>query len=687
MIHEPVNRSNAESTSTGGGPNALNVSNHGFGMNNSGHSCCSCSTRGGIDTYGNVSLSNIFADEEEQIDIFGENSMIGFITALQLEQNLKNEQEGHHTCPHHSGSFERKSPQKKNNSMKSIKTIGTDSTSTWQGSCNSFLGMGDELLDLSFTVNDFDKGNDDLSLHTKNTTSSCTSATKKIPRNLSRKDILLSNLKETANANSKVNIHGTARSTTPKVTNSLVVTGGGMHHCFDDENQNLNVDQSPRKPVRRGEECETLLGNEAVPRTKQLRDALDLLSNKIDIPNFDEESSSSEVIKINISSASRNEQGRDNSDRWDCRITDSISKVPLSCSSHSEGELSSKEDSAPKCPRRGKSPSRSVIVKPKVLLSENLGKNPTITNSATEKDPTECKSSPSPKKKVMKIAIKDLEKYISDAPETNGKIKSAISSLRYQKILQAAEDTHLRRRNENERVKISMNVVVSRDVGTSPYSTKCFVPQSIAVDSSDCSLSSMDDSSRSFIRETRYPPHTNVTPTRRRNNISPSKSSRFAIKSPSSSKQIVVTNVKSNSKTLNPKASTQISSTITSSTKGLPQILRRVKSCNVVDEVQVNIIDDSNIENFNGVKSSLSSSKKRYDSPIVRPAEYIFPPGTPTTPPNAATQITALSSPQRRKILVDTTEEGDCVHCLHHRDKPPTSPRRYITPTRGSRSK
>jgi hypothetical protein len=756
MIRAPVNRRNITTNTKGNGQNTLNVSNHGLlnisghgsnGLNLSGHSCCSSTTRGGNNNnYADVSLSNIFADEEERIDIFGENSMVGFITALQIERNGKSERQ-ETCCQYQHESFERPAPQKKINSMKSMKTIGTDSTSTWQGSCNSFIGMGDELLDLSFTVNDFDKGNDDLSLHAKKTVASPASQSKMIPRNLSRKDIQLNNFKKERTPAKAI---GSKRSLQPKGPNALVVTGGGMHHCFTEENGKSNADQSPRKPVRRCEEDETLQPeDEAATGRQKLKEAVVNLSKIIDVPNMnvDEESSSSEVIKINVAPISRSKEGDESSDRADCGSFATVRDQPslsLPCTTsiaQSTGEVSSKEDSAPKCPRRGASPTRSVIAelrdrsieKPTSLSSNKVNDSgSSFTHRVSETSTTEYKSPPSPRKKVMMIAIKDLEKYVSDKSETDGKIqKAAISANRYKKIMKAAEEKQLHRNDENERVKISKNAITGSDGGASPHSTKMSIPKSIAVDCSDRSLSSMDDSSRPFIHENRSPLPGIVTATRRKNNLFKWKSNRSVTSSPSSSKRNATTNVRTNPKTIIQKSSaspkarkimrasscviltepttdanldlvktssnsgrkfTRSSSCIFGKSKTLPQKvfdtsvdikndvpekpsrllkkLRRVSSCcDIVSEGQTRIANNS---------KNTTGTKTRYDSPIIRPTTSVAsPPGTTNV---------SVSSPHRQQhVNCAAVVGGDGKSCYHHhRDKPPTSPRRYITPTRAT---
>jgi hypothetical protein len=779
MLRAPVNQSNVASIATGKNQNALSASNHGGcllnmsghgsnGLNVSLHSCCSCSstTKGGNNSnYADVSLSNIFADEEEQMDIFGENSMVGFITALQMEQNGTSERPKTPGCQYHPKSFEGQHSQKKISPMKSMRTIGTDSTSTWQGSCNSFLGMDDELLDLSFTVNDFDKGNDDLSLHTKNTTASDSSPTKTVPRTLSRKDIDLNSCK-------KERTSSTTKRTLklkPNRSSTLVVTGGGMHHCFSEESGKSSADQSPRKPVRRCEEEETEQpdDNVAAGGRQKLRDAVEILSNVLEVPTMqlDEESTSSEVIKINVGPVSRNSRADEISNHTDCSSTfQSCKDLPsqsLPCSmslSQSYSEVSSKEDSAPKCPRRGTSPARSIAgardhpceAEPAVSKRTDCA---SFNQRGAELGTTECKTPPSPRKKVMMIAIKDLEKYVSDVSETDGKIqKAAISTSRYKKIMKAAEEKQLNCINENERVKIS----TSTAAGTSPYSTRLSIPESIAVDCSDRSLSSMDDSGRPFLHDNRSPPPGIVTAKLRKNNLFKAKSTRSLVKSPSSCNRIsTTTNARTNPKMLNQKPSVSpktrriiraasclaITDSTTTSTVNpkktsscnrgknvsgrkfmrssscllgksnsndsfsptcvseesadtSPELkiettvqqtrfvnkLRRVSSC--CDIVNPNLIRNGDPNQKNIVE--VVPKTRQYDSPIIRPTTFLTSMSEIPT-----TSTIDVSSPQRQpprlaKSIVIIGDDGKQYHHHHHRDKPPTSPRRYITPTRGS---
>lgn len=293
---------------------APNVSNHGLlkikgqnstCLNTSLHSVCSLV---GNSSYGNCSLSNIFDDDEERIDIFGESSTVGLTAVLLMEQNLN-------SAADHSESIERRKMQRKNSSINSLKSFGTES-GTWQGSCNSFIGMDDELLDLSFNVNDFDKQNDGLSLHksmNENTFGAGTGKTKRIPRNLSKKDIELSNYKNKSSPKSfKACIQDMKRTALSKATNSVFVAGGGMQRCFGDDNGNAGADLSPRKPVRRCEEEEEMrpYNETTISITKLMREAADLLSLPVD------DSSCCEVIKISIPSPSKKKE-QDESDHHD----------------------------------------------------------------------------------------------------------------------------------------------------------------------------------------------------------------------------------------------------------------------------------------------------------------------------------------------------------------------------------
>ena len=620
---------------------APNVSNHGLlkakGQNStclstSSHSCCSTATRGGNNSYGNCSLSNIFDDDEERIDIFGENSMVGLTTVLLMEQNLN-------CAADHSESIERRKMQRKNSSINSIKSFGTES-GTWQGSCNSFIGMDDELLDLSFTVNDFDKQNDGLSLHkslNENTLGAGAGQTKRIPRNLSKKDIELSNYKNKSSPKSfKACIQGMQRTALSKATNSVFVTGGGMQRCFGDDNGNSGADHSPRKPVRRCEKEDEKMrpyNETTLSLTKLMRDAADLLSLPVD------DSSCCEVIKISIPSPSKKEEQAE-SDHHERGLSlasdDDVTTSPLQFSTRSRGEISSKEDTAPKYPRRGKSPP------------------------------------PSPRKKVMMIALKDLEKYVSDVPETNGKSQNAaISPLKYKSIMKAAED-----------------------IGSLPSSTKHSIPKSVAVSCSDRSVSSMDDSGRSSIKDNARSPPAHVTMKRRKNTIVKSKSSRSVANSSPSRKGNVATVEKTKEKPLTHKS---------------PKMTRRIKravSCQALCEPSSEDLNTGQAGTNDRGRSLVFREKipsqrifSRSNSCRIESETTVAHPFTKL--PTKMVSINSTKVPEKipsqrhfsrsqsfntepetataRKLITSTSKVvvGDCP-----RDRPPISPRRYATPTK-----
>ena len=311
----------------------------------------------------------------------------------------------------------------------------------------------------------------------------------------------------------------------------------------------------------------------------------------------------------------------------------------------------------------------------------------------------------------------------------------------------------MKRNNEKERVKISRNRVSGRDVSISPYSPKLSIPKSIAVDCSDRSLSSMDDSSRPFIHDNRSPPPGIVTATRRKNNLFKVKSSRSVTNSPASCSRTISTNVRTDSKTtvdqtssasptprkfaraascrvvtepkttdvhvdqkktssgnrgrnvsarkymrsssclfgsssnnssLSPYNGTTVSTDSNNETSVKPtrflKKLRRVSSCcDIVNEGRVR-------DTVNNSKSNNIGPKSRFDSPIIGPT------ASPSGPMTNIDISTSLQHHQQQ--LVDSVvgvvvgrdgkQQQQQQHHHHLRDKPPTSPRRYITPTRAT---
>ena len=108
------------------------------GLNSSAHGC---HNGGGMDGVVEQSLSDLFADDEESFDIFGDRSMAGSITALLAEDD------------------DSRRVTRATSSLKSVKSVFS-----WQGSCESFNGAGDELLNLSGSANDLFPSNSDLAL-------------------------------------------------------------------------------------------------------------------------------------------------------------------------------------------------------------------------------------------------------------------------------------------------------------------------------------------------------------------------------------------------------------------------------------------------------------------------------------------------------------------------------------------
>ena len=265
----------------------------------------------------------------------------------------------------------------------------------------------------------------------------------------------------------------------------------------------------------------------------------------------------------------------------------------------------------------------------------------------------------------MMIALKDLEKYVSDAPETNGRSQNAaISPLKYKSIMKAAED-----------------------IGSLPSSTKHSIPKSVAVSCSDRSVSSMDDSGRSSIKDNARSPPAHVTMKRRKNTIVKSKSSRSVANSSPSRKGNVATVEKTKEKPLTHKS---------------PKMTRRIKravSCQALCEPSSEDLNTGQAGTNDRGRSLVFREKipsqrifSRSNSCRIESETTVAHPFTKSPTKMVSVKIpsqrhfsrsqsfnTEPETATARKLITSTSKVvgGDCP-----RDRPPISPRRCLTPTK-----
>jgi hypothetical protein len=476
----------------GAGNGLPNSSAHNF-VNISGHSC---NTR--THYARDVSLSNIFADDEETIGIFGENSLVGFTTTQATDTTERKPR-----------------PQPKD------LLISIGSSSNWQGSCNSFLGSSSELLDLSFIINDFEKCNDQLSLHKKIAASPKPNS---VQKQLSFKDKMLMRFHANANQNTAIPAAvspGKKRTIRPKVSYDTLTgkpCGGGMH-CLVEDLECASPDAAPRIPIRRPEHQSPVMAEEAkLVHDDMVNTIADLINSPI--VKLDDESCDGEVIKFNLTPSRKRYEALSRSDS--CPIFSghdaALQQVrPKSTTPLQQLRVEKKEDAAPKCPRRETSPERSNIQVEKRTVSrdENRERQRVSLISANQTSKLasdtlqvqemgmEGNNTTRPKKKVAKIAIKDLASFVADTSGKRGMSHgAAISPQRYRKIMEAAKSKNFNSNNiKHEPPRKDMDDI--DDTESSSLSMKSPVPHSIALDYSERSMSSMDDSSRRCSRTRR----------------------------------------------------------------------------------------------------------------------------------------------------------------------------------------
>lgn len=97
------------------------------------------------------SISNLFADDADNDIVFGEKSMADSLSIVVADKEQK-----------------RESSSSTNSSMQASKSISTlFSKMAWNGSCTSFMGAGEELLNFSSSIEDLEGSNDVLALSKK----------------------------------------------------------------------------------------------------------------------------------------------------------------------------------------------------------------------------------------------------------------------------------------------------------------------------------------------------------------------------------------------------------------------------------------------------------------------------------------------------------------------------------------
>jgi hypothetical protein len=245
------------------------------------------------------SLSDLFADDEEKFDIFGERSMAGSIAALNVGDTT--------------------SDTKRNYTSKS--SVGCCSTGTWQGNCESFIGDIDDILNLSCSDTDLFASGSALALYNK--PKKRKTKMKKIP---------------TKEYSQEPTVH---LSSSKSRSDNAIPTSSSQ---FDSKFPSKSPDTAPRKPIR-GEQIKT----STLQHSKALNNSYASMA-----PSNFEEDPHEEVIVFNLMPKKRHQ---------DIVLMDTIcplvsghdSKFLLS---RSMSVPAFKEDEAPKRPQRGLSPER-----------------------------------------------------------------------------------------------------------------------------------------------------------------------------------------------------------------------------------------------------------------------------------------------------------------------------------------
>jgi hypothetical protein len=385
------------------------------------------------------SLSDLFADDEEKFDIFAERSMAGSITALLVEDDVSR-------------------VTRATSSLKSVK-----STISWQGSCESFTGAGDELLNFSGSVNDLFASNSDLALEKQGS--------------MKRRTKTKRSEAKTTNASSK----RSARKQDQSKTNLLDRPPVSSHQKSGKSRSSRDIhrsastsdlsfkspDQAPRHPVRGLQ----MIKEVSMEDSQKINS---FSSSARNIVPSEEDSGDDEVIVFNLVPKKLQRNDAVHSPTKGSPSARTIQGSSSLLLSPSMSTRSLKEDETPRRPRRSSSPTRFCksdvpgeihltskgsattqnrkLDTPKIpqrqasddgkaiqsILEANI--KSTTNNHSSEKltgnsDPIFS----SPKKRVMKIALKDMEFQLT-SPDGSRSPRSPTNispSLRCKKLVES----------------------------------------------------------------------------------------------------------------------------------------------------------------------------------------------------------------------------------------------------------
>jgi hypothetical protein len=385
------------------------------------------------------SLSDLFADDEEKFDIFGERSMAGSITTLLVDDDVSRVSRG-------------------TSSLKSVK-----SAISWQGSCESFIGAGDELLDFSGSVNDLFASNSDLALDKQGSTKRRTKTKRPEAKtkNPSSKRSAMKQDKSNRNLLDRPSVVSRQKSQRSRASNEFKRSASTSDLSYK------SPDQAPRHPAR-GLQMIKEVSKEDSLRVNAFSSSA---RNKV---SAQEDLGDEEVIVFNL--VPKKPQNFDSFDSPNkaspaARTIQGSSSLLMSPMS----VRSLKEDDIPRRPRRSSSPTRDSksVIPGEIHLAPKESNAPRSLKSGTPKIPQrqasndgkvnqsileEIVKSPtnghskekhggssgdpllsSPKKRLMKIALKDMEFQLTP-PEGGRSSKSPISlspTLRCKKLVES----------------------------------------------------------------------------------------------------------------------------------------------------------------------------------------------------------------------------------------------------------